>query len=147
MNKKIKKKTGVFKKFSNEFKALALRSSFIDLAIGVIIGASLQTIIRSFIDDIVMPLIAFLIGTTDFRYLSWEISRGGPTIYYGTFLTNLLNFLVMILAIFMLIKLLNKISNIRVGLSPKKKCPFCMGDLHPKATKCAFCTSELTTNK
>jgi len=139
----MKNKVGLFKKMGNEFKQLALRSSFIDLAIGVIIGASLQTIIRSFIDDIVMPLIAFIIGSTDFRYLTWQITKGGPTLYYGVFLTNLLNFLVMVVAIFMLIKFLNKITNVKVGLSPKKQCPYCRSDISSKATRCPHCTSEL----
>jgi len=147
MNKRIKKRIGFFKKIGNEFKQLALRSSFVDLAIGVIIGASLQTIIRSFVNDIVMPIIAFIVGSTDFSTLFWEIKKGGPTIYYGVFLTNVLNFLIMALAILLLVKFLNRISNVNVSLNPKKKCPYCRSDISAKATRCPNCTSTLTNSE
>ncbi len=135
------------KKFLQEFKDFALRGNVMDLAIGVIIGAAFQAIINSLVKDIISPLIG-LIANTDLSALQFSILD--VPIRYGSFLTAVINFVIMAFAIFLLIKTMNMIASL--GKKGKEKepeepttktCPYCMGEMDIKATRCPHCTSEL----
>ena len=97
------------KKFFKEFKEFALRGSVMDLAIGVIIGAAFQAIVNSLVKDIMSPLIG-LVAKTDLSDLSVEIF--GVSVKYGSFLTAVINFIIMAFVIFLLVKGLNALSKL-----------------------------------
>jgi len=135
------------KKFFQEFKDFALRGNVMDLAVGVIIGGAFQAIVNSLVKDIISPLIG-LFAKTDFNDL--VITILGVNIKYGAFITNVINFIIMAFIIFMLIKALNKLSEIGkkkediIEEATTKQCPYCLSEIPINATKCAHCTSELT---
>ena len=131
------------KKFFKEFKEFALRGSVMDLAIGVIIGAAFQAIVNSLVKDIMSPLIG-LVAKTELSDLSVEILK------YGSFLTAVINFIIMAFVIFLLVKGLNALSKLGKKNKPEeaeeptvKTCPFCMTEIDIKATRCPHCTSHL----
>lgn len=135
------------KKFFEEFKQFALRGNVLDLAIGVIIGAAFQGIVKSLVDNIINPLIG-LFAKTNFDSLSIKI--WDASINYGAFITAVLNFLIMALVIFMLVKGLNKLTSVthhnkeEAPAEPTTKiCPYCLSEIPIAATRCAHCTSEL----
>jgi large conductance mechanosensitive channel len=141
-----------------EFKAFAMRGNVIDLAIGVIIGASFGKIVSSLVSDVIMPPIGMIVGQLDFKdlfvvldgkeYASLAAARaaGAPVIAYGAFLTVIIDFLIVAFVIFLMVRQINKL------LAPKdpapltpttKPCPFCRSVIALEATRCAHCTSDL----
>ncbi len=156
----------------NEFKSFIMRGNVIDLAVGVIIGGAFQSIVTSVINDLVMPFIGLLTGDVNFvdqfvilrtpegvdkatlNTLEAAKAAGATTFNYGAFITALINFLIMAAVIFMLVKLINKVSAIgkkkeaEVEAAPTtKKCPFCCSEIDLEATRCAHCTSILEETK
>lgn len=136
--------------FIHEFKQFAFRGNVIDLAIGVIIGAAFQKIINSLVNDVISPLIGLFVNT-DFNYLVLTIRN--VDIKYGSFITAIINFLIMALIIFIMIKMIDDF-NAKVGLEKDKevnpdikKCPYCCTDIDVNATKCPNCTSDLSGPK
>lgn len=149
------------KKFMDEFKTFIMRGNVMDLAVGVIIGGAFQTIIKSLVDDIIMPLISLITGGIDFS--NWFIQLSGDqkfatlaaaqeagvaTLSYGNFITAVINFLIMAFVIFSIIKAINALD---AKYRPQKeeevttkKCPFCQSEIDIKATRCPHCTSELS---
>jgi large conductance mechanosensitive channel len=146
-----------------EFKAFIMRGNVMDLAIGVIIGGAFGAIVSSLVSDIVMPPIGLLLGGVDFSSLYILLKAGDPagpygslvdaqaagavTINYGVFLNTVISFLIIALVIFLLVKAMNKLQ--REEEAPPaapttKKCPFCLSEIAIEATRCAFCTSELS---
>jgi len=155
---KIKEKEDIKeKKMLKEFKEFALRGNVVDLAIGVIIGASFGNIITSLVNDILMPPIGLLLGKVDFSNLFISLSgekyassaqaqeAGAATLNIGVFLNTLVDFLIVAFVIFLLIRQLNKL--IKIDEKPAelemKKCSFCLTEIPAKATRCAACTSRL----
>ena len=138
------------KKFLNEFKAFALRGNVIDLAVGVIIGAAFQAIVKSLTDDIISPIIG-LFAKTDFSDWMLSLSDGAVQIRYGAFLTAVINFLIMAFLIFLLVKMMNRLAELgKKHEAPKappapitKKCPFCCSEIPLEASRCPHCTSVL----
>ena len=136
------------KKFLQEFKEFALRGNVMDLAIGVIIGAAFQAIINYMVNDVLSPLIG-LIANTDLSYLVLTIRD--VDVKYGSFLTAVINFVIMVFVIFLLVKGMNALSSLGrkkdvVEEEPTEKtCPFCFGKIDIKATRCPHCTSILET--
>jgi len=144
-----------------EFKTFALKGSVIDLSIGIIIGAAFNKIVNSLVSDIVMPPIGFILGRVDFEefyinlgdkiYPSLSIAKeaGAPTINYGIFINALISFLITSIAVFFLIKIINKIRTKKhknSELSPgTKECQFCLGQISEKASRCPNCTSYVIT--
>lgn len=133
------------KKFLKEFKEFALRGNVIDLAVGVIIGAAFQAIVKSLVDDIISPFIGCF-AKMDFKDLYFEMM--GVRINYGSFLTALINFIIMAFVIFLIIKAINKLANLRKkpeapAAPTTKECPFCMSEIDIRATRCKFCTAEV----
>jgi len=108
-------------KFLDEFKAFAMRGNVLDMAVGVIIGGAFGKIVSSLVGDIIMPPLGFLLKGVDFKDLSWEMKSAVPgtagsvaepavTLNYGLFLQSTFDFLITAFAIFMFIKLINKIA-------------------------------------
>ena len=132
------------KKFLDEFKAFALKGNVMDLAVGVIIGGAFQAIVTSLVGDIISPVIG-IFASTDFSNLILTVN--GAEIKYGAFITAIINFLIMALIIFCLVKGLNKLASIGKKEETKepteKNCPFCQSKISIKATRCPHCTSAL----
>lgn len=136
------------KKFLREFKEFAMRGNVMDLAVGVIIGAAFQAIIKSLTGDVISPLIGTF-AKTDFSNLILTIN--GSEIKYGAFVTAVINFIITAFVIFLLIKAINKLQSLRKPKEEEaapapttKACPFCCSEIDIKATRCPHCTSELS---
>lgn len=99
-----------------EFKAFIERGSVIDLAVGVVIGGAFSSIVTSLVNDIIMPLIGIIIGGIDFTGLSFKV--GSAYVKYGNFIQNVINFLIIAFALFLLVKGINKLSHKE---EPKKR--------------------------
>ena len=134
------------KKLMNEFKKFICRGNVIDMAVGIIIGGAFTGIVTSLVDDIINPLLG-LFGGMNFDQLVWNIT-GDVTLFYGKFITAVINFLIMALVIFFLVRTVNKMSEkLSKKEEPKapttKKCPYCKSDIAIEATRCPHCTSQL----
>ena len=152
-------------KFFREFKEFAMKGNVIDMAVGLVIGGAFQSIIKSLVEDIIMPFTALFTGNVD--YTDWVINVSTAQIRIGSFITALINFLIIALSIFLALKVVmginkriemmnkeveGKISQkFRKGKKNEKKeeepetkvCPYCLSEVKFKATKCPYCTSEL----
>lgn len=144
-----------------EFKEFISRGNVIDLAVGVIIGAAFTAIVNSLVNDILMPPIGFAMGGIDFseyyinlsgtEYPSLAAAReaGAATINYGIFINAVIRFLIVALAVFLLVRQVNRLrrqfdrSEAPPPAPTQKDCPYCLSAIPMKATRCPFCTSEL----
>jgi large conductance mechanosensitive channel len=136
-----------------EFKEFIMRGSVLDLAIGIVIGAAFGKIVTSFLDDILMPPIGLLLGNVDFNNLFINISgqhydtlkaakdAGAATINYGLFISAVLDFLIVALVIFLIIRQVNRMK--RTPEAVTKECAFCLSSIPINASRCPHCTSEL----
>jgi large conductance mechanosensitive channel len=146
-----------------EFKEFALRGNVVDMAVGIIIGAAFGTIVSSLVADVLMPPIGLLVGNVDFSNLfavlkegaaagpyaslSAAQSAGAVTLNYGIFINAIINFLIVALAIFFLIRGLNRLKRKQEAPPAEvitKTCPHCLSTIPLQAKRCAFCTSELS---
>ncbi len=132
------------KKILSEFKVFIMRGNVIDLAVGVIIGAAFQAIVNSLVNDVISPFLG-IFGGMNFDQMFFEIN--GAQIYYGKFLTAVINFLIMAAVIFVIVKAINRITSIgkkkKEEAPTTKKCPFCCSEIDIKAVKCPNCTSDI----
>ncbi len=137
-----------------EFKEFALRGNVLDMAIGIILGVAFGKIVASFINDILMPPLGFLLGRVDFSNLFISLTgrrfeslaaakaAGAPTLNYGVFFNEVFNFLIVAFAVFLLVRQVNRFR--RQQAPPAlKECPHCCSMIPAKATRCGACTSEL----
>ena len=134
------------KKFFSEFKEFAMRGSVVDLAVGVIIGAAFKAIVDSLVNDILSPLLGLIVNT-NFSDLTLRI--GEVSLSYGSFITAIINFILMAFILFLLVRGLNKLNSLTK--KPEKApepttriCPFCKSEIPLEATRCPHCTSDLT---
>jgi large conductance mechanosensitive channel len=129
-----------------EFKEFINRGNVMDLAVAVIIGGAFGAIVTSLCDDLISPLLG-LFGGMNFDNLKAEVL--GVTFSYGKFLTALINFIIMALIIFILVKVVNKAMSLgkkkeeEEEAATTKVCPYCFSEIHIDATKCPHCTSDL----
>ncbi|MBR4573600.1 MAG: large conductance mechanosensitive channel protein MscL [Lachnospiraceae bacterium] len=137
------------KSFWKEFKAFISRGSVMDMAVGIIIGGGFTAIVNSLVNDLVMPLLSILTGGYDFTKLSVVLGSGdnAATLNYGLFISAVINFLLIALVIFCLIKGLNKMKD-KIQKKEEdeptvKVCPFCKSEIDIAATRCPHCTSQL----
>lgn len=151
-------------KLLDEFKKFALKGNVIDMAVGIIIGAAFSTLVKSMVDDIIMPPIGMLLGGVDFSDLFVTIKQGavaGPyatlavakaagavTLNIGVFLNNVISFLIVAWAVFILVRSINalreKFEKPEEAAEPtEKECPMCMTKISMKAVKCPACTADL----
>ena len=127
-----------------EFKAFIMRGNVMDLAVAVIIGGAFGKIVSSLVNDIIMPLVGLIIGGIDFSGLAFTLGKANVT--YGNFINNIIDFIIIALVIFLMIK---GIDNLKKKPAPvvaepvTKECPYCFSIISIKATRCPNCTSEL----
>ena len=139
-----------------EFKTFVVKGNVLDLAVGVIIGAAFGKIVNSAVNDLIMPVVGLFMGKVDFSNLFVSLSGGSfptiaaakaagvPTLNYGIFLNTTIDFLIMALVIFLIVKLANKLrSNEEPAAPTPRLCPYCKSALHEEATRCPHCTSQL----
>ena len=136
------------KSFMKEFKEFISRGNVMDMAVGVIIGGAFTAIVTSLVNDIVMPLLSLITGGFDFSELCIKFGEeeGAASLNYGTFISAIINFLLIALVIFVIIKSINKMSK-KQEEEPEapttKECPFCHETISINATRCPHCTSEI----
>ena len=143
-----------------EFRDFAMRGNVVDLAIGVIIGASFGAIVNSLVKDILMPPLGLLLGKVDFANLFWVIRPGTPTepyatlvdaqaagavtMNYGLFINVIVSFIIVAFAVFLLIRAVNRLQKPAPVADPTTKdCPYCFTTISIKAKRCPNCTSQL----
>lgn len=136
------------KTFMKEFKKFVARGNVMDMAVGIIIGGAFTAIVTSLVDDILMPVLSLIVGGFDFSALCIVLGEGenAATLNYGAFIAAVINFLLIALVIFMLIKAINKISGKKEeepAPATTKECPFCKEQVAIEAVRCPHCTSEL----
>lgn len=148
--------------FFSEFKTFIMRGNVIDLAVGVIIGAAFQAIIKSLVDDLVMPVISLATNGIDFSNMFISLDgneyetlaaaqeAGAAVFAYGNFINAVFNFLIMAFVIFVLVRTINKLRDkaakkeeVVEAAPTTKKCPFCKSEIDIEATKCPNCTSDV----
>lgn len=134
------------KKFFEEYKKFISRGNVMDMAVGIIIGGAFTAIVNSVVNDIVMPLISLLTGGIDFTSLCIVLSEGEEpaVLNYGAFIAAIINFLLIALVLFSIIKAMNGLKKEEPEAEPtEKECPYCKSMINIKATKCPCCTSDV----
>jgi large conductance mechanosensitive channel len=140
-----------------EFKEFAMRGNVLDMAVGIIIGAAFGKIVTSFVEDVMMPPLGRLIGPVDFssRFISISTmhfdtiaaakAAGVPTLNYGIFLNNVINFLIVAFAVFLLVRMVNRwTTKPAAPVAPTTKdCPQCAMSIPIQAKRCGHCTAQL----
>jgi large conductance mechanosensitive channel len=148
-----------------EFKEFAVRGNVVDMAVGIIIGASFGSIVKSLVDDIIMPPIGLVLGNVDFTNLYVVLKQGiaaaGPyasladakkagavTLNYGVFINSLVSFMIVAFAVFLLVRTINRLRQKLDALPEQleattKECPYCRSGIPQAATRCPHCTSDL----
>ena len=132
------------KKFADEFKQFAIKGNVMSLAVGMIIGLAFQDVVSSLTENIISPIIGLFVGQ-NFDHLEWHVL--GVSLRYGAFITSVVNFILLALVVFLMIKginrLLHKDEEPAPPAEPKRLCPFCKLAVHTEATRCGACTSVL----
>jgi len=146
-----------------EFKEFAVKGNVIDMAVGIIIGGAFSPIVKSLVDDIIMPPIGMVLGNVDFSNLYIPVNNlnehfdslaaakeaGTVTINYGVFINTLITFVIVAFAVFLLVKGINKLKadekkdEAAEVAANTKECPYCCSEINIKAKKCAFCGSDV----
>ena len=139
-----------------EFKEFAMKGNVLDMAIGIIMGTAFGAIIKSLVDDIIMPPIGLLLGNINFADLFINLSgkvypslkaakdAGAATINYGLFLNTVINFIIIAFVIFLLVRQVNRMKQAPAPAAPTtKECQYCLSTIPVKATRCPNCTSQL----
>ena len=143
----------------SEFRTFLMRGNVVDLAVAVVIGAAFGAIVTSFVNDILMPPIGLALGRINFSDLFINLSgqsypnlaaakaAGAPTINYGIFINNVINFVIIAFIIFMLVRQMNRLFPRPAPVVTTKECEFCATMIPVKARRCPQCTSELARAK
>ena len=143
-----------------EFKEFTMRGNVVDMAVGIIIGAAFGAIVKSLVDDVLMPPIGMAMGNVDFANLYVVLKEGAAamapyasladakkagavTINYGVFINSVISFLIVAFAVFLLVRNINRLQREAPAEITTKECPFCISPIPLKATRCPLCTSEL----
>ncbi len=146
-----------------EFKEFAMRGNVVDMAVGIIIGGAFGTIVKSLVDNVLMPPIGLLLGGVDFSnfflvlrhgakpgpytHLADAKAAGAVSINYGLFVNSIISFVIVAFAVFLLVRTINRLR--REEASPAapstKECPYCLSAIPLKATRCPHCTSQLAS--
>lgn len=146
-----------------EFKEFAMRGNVVDMAVGIIIGGAFGTIVKSLVDDVLMPPIGLLLGGVDFSNFFFVLKQGtkdaapyaalaeakaagAVTVNYGLFLNALISFLIVAFAVFMLVRSMNVLRRKEEAPPAEpttRECPYCLSTIAIKASRCSHCTSEV----
>ncbi len=153
----------------SEFKKFAIRGNVVDMAVGFTVGVAFTTVAKSLVSDIIMPPVGLLLGSSDFADLFFVLKKGANqappyetlaaaqeagavTINYGLFINNIIALLVVALAMFVIVRFINKAEDAleqQIGDAPEageptdKKCQYCRTTIPVKASRCPHCTSQL----
>jgi large conductance mechanosensitive channel len=141
-----------------EFKAFAMRGNVVDMAVGIIIGAAFGKIVTSFVGDVLMPPIGLLLGKVDFTNLFFTLSgqseptldaakkAGAVTLNYGLFVNTIIDFVIVAVVIFLLVRQMNRLQTPAPAPAPPatRECPLCLSTIPLKARRCPQCTADLT---
>ena len=141
----------------SEFKEFAVKGNVVDLAVGFILGVAFSKIVTSLVNDVIMPPIGMLLGGVNFSDLFITLNgqsyasiveakaAGAPVIAYGSFINTIIEFLIVALALFFVIKGINKMKREKPPAEPNtKECPFCKESIPKEAVRCSHCTSDLS---
>jgi len=145
-------------KFLQEFKDFAVKGNMVDMAVGIIIGGAFNSLVKSLVEDIVMPAVSLVTGKIDFtnmfialdgnKYATLEAAKEvTSTISYGLFITEIINFIIMAFVVFCIVKWLNRLHKEPApapAAPTEKECPFCKTKIAIAATRCPHCTSILS---
>jgi large conductance mechanosensitive channel len=139
-----------------EFREFIMRGNVVDLAVGVIIGSAFGQIVSSLVSDLIMPPIGLLLNGVDFSNLFVSLTgqpyatlaeaqaAGAPTLNYGNFINSVIDFIIVGLVIFLLIRAINRLKKpAPAAATPTKECPYCFSAIALRATRCPNCTSQL----
>ena len=146
-----------------EFKEFALRGNVLDMAVGIIIGAAFTTVVKSVVDDVIMPPIGLLLGDVQFQDMFLQLEAGDPgapyatlaaareagavVIGYGALVNNVVSFLIVAFVVFLMVRTFNRLRRSEEGAAADepttRNCPECLSTIPLKATRCAHCTTEL----
>jgi large conductance mechanosensitive channel len=138
-----------------EFRDFAIRGNAVDMAVGIIIGGAFGKVVSSLVSDVVMPPISMLLGkgafsslflsisTTQYKSLEAAKAAGVPTLNYGLFLNNVLDFVIVAFCIFLVIRQMNRLMPKPPVETTTKTCPQCQSTIPINAVRCAHCTSQL----
>ena len=145
-----------------EFREFAMRGNVVDMAVGIIIGAAFGALVKSLVNDLLMPPIGLLVGNVDFAELFLVLKQGTPagpyataagalkagavTLNYGVFINSVVSFVIVAFAVFLLVRAINRMRRQQEAPAPEpttKDCPFCFTGIPLKATRCPHCTSDL----
>ncbi len=142
--------------FFSEFKEFAIKGNVLDMAVGIIIGAAFGSIINSLVKDVIMPPIGYIMGGVSFADMFYALdgntyktlaeaqAAAAPTINYGSFINTIVNFIIVALAIFLLIRQVNSMRKKPIPPAPNsKECPYCKESIPLAAVRCSHCTSDL----
>lgn len=148
-------------KMMDEFKSFLMRGNVVDMAVGIVIGGAFTGIVKSLVDDVIMPPIGLLLGGVDFSNLFWTLKDGAEaaapyatlaaakdagavTVNIGLFINTMISFLIVGLAVFFLVKMVNAMQKEQEEAPAETKaCPYCCSDISVNAKRCPNCTSEL----
>ncbi|MCL2319842.1 MAG: large conductance mechanosensitive channel protein MscL [Treponema sp.] len=133
------------KKFLQEFKDFALRGNVMSLAVGVIIGSAFQGVVSSLTNNVLSPIIGLF---TRQNFDSLQLQVLGITLKYGAFITSVINFIIMAFVVFLMVRAMNTLLSLgehhkKEPPAPPRLCPYCKTVLHPEATRCPACTSQI----
>jgi large conductance mechanosensitive channel len=143
-----------------EFKAFAMRGNVLDLAVGIIIGGAFGTIVKSLVDDVIMPPVGLALGNVDFSNLFLLLKAGGKaappystlaeakaagavTVNYGLFVNSVITFVIIAFAVFLIVRAANRLNPPEAAAPNTRDCPFCRMAIPLGATRCPQCTSDL----
>ncbi len=146
-----------------EFKEFAMRGNVLDLAVGIVIGTAFGAIVKSLVDDILMPILGLIFGGSDFANKFWVLKSGVPakpyesllaaqeagavTINFGLFINALVTFVIIAYALFLIIRAVNRLKKVEEEPTPSeptsKECTYCFTEIPIQAMRCPNCTSEL----
>lgn len=141
--------------FREDFKKFALRGNVMDMAVGVIIGGAFSKIVGSLVSDVIMPPLGMVAGKMDFKnlfvslngkeYATLEAAKkaGAPVLAYGSFINTVIDFAILALIVFIMVRQINKLTPAPAPKPDPRKCPFCKSVIDDEATRCPHCTSQL----
>ena len=140
-----------------EFKAFVMRGNLLELAVAFVLGVAFGRVVTSLVNDVIMPPIGLLLGGVDFGNLFINLSTtsyptlaeaqaaGAATLNYGVFILAVLDFVVVALVVFLLVRAVSRMQRPKPAAATTKDCPYCLSVIPLKATRCLHCTSELRT--
>ena len=149
------------RKLLKEFRDFAVKGDALSMAVGLMIGGGFSSIVSSVVNDLFMPVVGLITGGVDFSNLFLSLNgqhydtleqaktTGAPILAYGSFLTAVLDFVLLALCVFLFVKLINVVKERAVKPAPAEPakaprlCPYCYGEIHEKATRCCHCAASL----